>query len=423
MKRRFGIPVVLALVALFAAACSASAPDPESVAFTGAMVWDGTGAPIRVADILIQDGRIVEVGNPEIPSGATVLDLSGKWIIPGLVEAHAHVSGYWAPDEVTDPMERVVEELGLYARYGVTTVSSLGDEPPSARQVRDGQGTPDLDRARLTFAGPVITTTDPEAARSAVAENAAAGADWMKIRVDDNLGTTEKMPWETVQAVLDASHERGLRLATHLFYLEDAKRLLHMGTDLVAHSIRDADVDDEVIALLAETGTCYVPTLTREVSTFVYADRPDFFDDPFFLEGAKESEIERVSAPDFMENMGESRAASLYREGLGQALRNLKRLSDAGIPIAFGTDAGPAGRFPGYFEHMELNLMVEAGLTPEQALTSATRVAATCLEMPDVGTLEPGKWADLLVLGENPLEDIGATKTLEKVFIAGNEVR
>ena len=258
---------------------------------------------------------------------------------------------------------------------------------------------------------------------AAVAENAAADVDWMKIRVDDNLGTVNKMPWEAVQAVHDATHERGLRLATHLFYLDDAKRLLRMGTDLVAHSIRDAEVDDELIGLLRESGACYVPTLTREVSAFVYTTRPDFFDDPFFQEEAKGSEVERVSEPAFMQAMGESRAAALYREGLGQALVNLKRLSDAGIPIAFGTDAGIPGRFPGYFEHLELELMVEAGLTPEQALASATRVAASCLEMSEVGTLEAGHWADLLVLGANPLEDIKATKTLEKVFIAGNEIR
>ena len=191
----------------------------------------------------------------------------------------------------------------------------------------------------------------------------------------------------------------------------------------MAHSIRDAEVDDELIGLLTETGTCYVPTLTREVSAFVYGDRPDFFDDPFFQEGAKESEIDRVSEPAFMQEMRESTAAALYRAGLSQALVNLKRLSDAGIPIAFGTDAGPAGRFPGYFEHLELALMVEAGLTPEQALASAIRVAAACLEMPGVGTLEAGMWADILVLGSNPLEDIAATKTLEKVFIAGNELK
>ena len=171
-----------------------------------------------------------------------------------------------------------------------------------------------------------------------------------------------------------------------------------------------------------ERGRCYVPTLTREISAFVYGERPVFFDDPYFLKSAKESEIRRVSEPDFMQAVRESTAAALYREGLGQAMRNLKLLSEAGIPIAFGTDGGPPGRFPGYFEQLELELMVEAGLSPEEAVASATRVAAACLAMPDVGTLEPGKWADLVVLGANPLEDIGATKTLEKVFVAGDEV-
>lgn len=417
------LPASVVLAVGFALASASPVHGQRTVAFTGARVWDGTGSPPRRADILVVDGRIAEVGRPAIPSEATVLNYAGKWIIPGLVETHAHVTGYWAPDRVSDPMGRVVEELGLYARYGVTTVSSLGDEPAAAGQVRDVQDTPSLERARLTFGGPVITAVTPEAARAAVEENAAMGVDWIKIRVDDNLGTTAKMPWEAVEAVLEAAHELGLRVATHVFYLEDAKRLLRMGTGLVAHSIRDVEVDAEVIGLLKEAGTCYVPTLTREVSTFVYARRPAFFDDPFFQEGAKETELARLSDPGFMEGVRGSAAAAGYREALGQAQRNLKRLTDAGVAVAFGTDAGPPGRFPGYFEHLELELMVEAGLTPEQALLSATSRAASCLGMPDVGALEPGKWADLLVLESNPLEDIGATKTLEKVFIAGNEVR
>jgi imidazolonepropionase-like amidohydrolase len=376
-----------------------------------------------VADILVVDGRIVEVGEPSIPSNAAVLDCSGKWILPGLVEAHAHVSGYWAPEDLADSAVRLEEELRHYARYGVTTVSSLGDEPPEARQVRDSQETPQLDRARLTFAGPVVTAVDPAGARASVAQNAENDVDWIKIRVDDNLGTAEKMPWDAVAAVLEAAQERGLRLASHIFYLDDAKRLLEMGAGLVAHSIRDAAVDDEIIGLFRDTGTCYVPTLTREVSAFVYENRPEFFDDPFFRKGAKISEVERVSEPAFMESMRTSSSSAGYRVGLEFALSNLKTLSEEGVKIAFGTDAGPPGRFPGYFEHLELEMMVEAGLSPEQALVSATRTAASCLGLPDVGTLEPGNWADLLVLGSDPLEDINATRSLEMVFVAGNEVR
>ena len=108
--------------------------------------------------------------------------------------------------------------------------------------------------------------------------------------------------------------------------------------------------------------------------------------------------------------------------GLPRAQQNVKILHDAGIPIAMGTDAGPAARFPGFFEHEELVLMAEAGLTPEEILMSATSVAAGCLMQDDIGTLQTGKWADFLVMGENPLEDILATRSLERVFIGGTEV-
>jgi imidazolonepropionase-like amidohydrolase len=248
------------------------------------------------------------------------------------------------------------------------------------------------------------------------------GVDWLKLRVDDNLGSGRKMPWEAVASVMEVGRERGLRVATHMFYLDDAKRLLELGTGMLAHSVRDTDVDAELVTMLRERDVCYVPTLVREVSTFVYADRPDFFDDPFFQEHAHAGELARASDPAFMERMRTSASAAAYRVALTQAQENLKLLSDAGIPIAFGTDAGPSVRFPGYFEHLELQLMVDAGLTPEQALRSATGAAADCLMLDDVGTLEAGKWADFVVLGADPLQDIEATKTLERVFIGGNEV-
>jgi imidazolonepropionase-like amidohydrolase len=116
-------------------------------------------------------------------------------------------------------------------------------------------------------------------------------------------------------------------------------------------------------------------------------------------------------------------AAARYRVALQQAQENLKTLVDAGIRVAMGTDSGPAGRFPGYFEHLELELMAEAGLTPEQILRSATGVAADCLGLTDVGALEPGRWADFLVLDADPLADVSATKTLSATYVAGTEVR
>ncbi len=408
------------LLAALTAACS---PDVPTTAFTGASVWDGTGAPtVENATILVQEGRVISVTEGgAVPRGADVVSLAGKFVIPGLINTHGHVSGLWAPDDVTDELERVRGDLDLFSYYGVTTVNSLGDGD-AVIAVRNA-ATSRPPRARLFAAGPVIVDYDPQGARAAAIANADAGADWLKLRVDDNLGTSEKMPWEAVQAVLDVGAERGLRVATHLFYLDDAKRLLDMGSDLLAHSVRDVPVDDALMTSLRERGVCYVPTLTREVSTFVYSERPDFFDDPFFTARANPGEVERVSEPAFMEGMKESRMAAGYRLALEQAMENVKTLSDAGLMIAMGTDAGPAGRFPGYFEHMELWMMVEAGLTPAQALRSATGVAATCLETDDVGTLEPGRWADFLVLGTDPLADIEATRSLEAVYIAGTSVR
>ncbi len=416
MNRSSGLIVATLIVA------TACGTESTATAYTGAIVWDGTGAPAAAATLVVDSGRIVAVGaGVEPPRGATVVPLDGKYVIPGLIETHGHVTGAWAPEEVTDPVERVRGDLLLYARYGVTTVNSLGDDAPTLA-ARDA-ASPRDPRARLLAAGPVVAANDPVAARAAATANADAGVDWLKLRVDDNLGSAQKMPWEAVAAVMEVGRERGIRVATHLFYLGDAKRLLELGTGLLAHSVRDTDVDAEFIASLRSSGACYVPTLVREVSTFVYAERPTWFDDPFFVAYAHRGELERASDPRFMAEMRQSASAAAYRVALGQAQRNLKVLSDEGIPIAMGTDAGPAVRFPGYFEHMELQLMADAGLSPEQILRSATGVAAQCLELPDVGTLEPGKWADFLVLGADPLRDIQATRRLERVFIGGSEVR
>ena len=174
---------------------------------------------------------------------------------------------------------------------------------------------------------------------------------------------------------------------------------------------------------MLERDVCLSPTLMREVSTFVYESRPDFFDDPFFLRATDPNVIVGLEDPVRQARIQDSESAQGYKAALEVAMRNVKALSDAGVRLAFGTDTGPVGRFQGYFEQLELERMVEAGLTPLQALVSATGDAAGCMEVSeDLGTLAMGNWADFVVLSANPLDDILNTRSIESVWIAGNLV-
>ena len=257
-----------------------------------------------------------------------------------------------------------------------------------------------------------------------VREVAAMKPDVIKIRVDDNLGSGRKMAPEVSRAVIDESHRLGFRVAVHIYYLDDAKALLRAGADFVAHSVRDQEIDDEFVSLLKKRDVCYCPTFTRELSTYVYETTPAFFKDPFFLRDADMELVRQLQQPDRQAAMRESKSAQTYKAAVPVAMRNLKRVADAGVRIALGTDTGAApGRFQGYFEHLELEMMREAGLTPEQVLRAATGDAAACMEQADrVGRIEPGRWADLLVLEENPLLDIRNTRKVHSVWIAGNRL-
>jgi len=409
---------------------SPATPTPQSAAvkaFTGARVIDGTDrAPIDNATIVVRAGRIVDVGpatRVTVPSGAERVSLSGKTVIPGLINAHGHVGNTVGLQQGHYSAENVLRDLKTYASYGVTTVFSLGDDQEAGFKMRDAQNTPSLDRARLFVAGPVLAPKSPEEARKLVDEVAAMKSDIVKIRVDDNLGTTAKMPPEIYKAVIDESHKKGMRTAVHLFYLEDAKGVLDAGADFIAHSIRDKDVDDSVIAMLKRRDVCVCPTLTREVSTYVYESTPAWFSDPLFLKSADPKTIEQLKEPARQEQMKNSKSAQRYKVALDQASRNLKKLEDAGVKIAMGTDTGPPARFQGYFELMELDLMAKAGLTPKQVLASATRDAARCQKLDrDLGTLEANKWADFVVLDADPLADIKATRSIADVYVAGNKV-
>ncbi len=404
----------------------AAQPTPGLTAFTGARLIIGDGGAIESGTIVVRDGVIEAVGASDevlAPADASTVDLTGKTVTPGLINAHGHVNNVMGLE--ADPAfyteEHVANQLALYARYGVTTVVSLGGDGPEGIAVRDREG-PDLTHARLRVAGPVIVADTPEQAAERVNAAADMNVDFIKIRVDDNLGATEKMTPEVYQAVIDTAHERGLKLTAHLYYLEDAKGLLEAGADFIAHSVRDADVDQELIDLLTASEVCYCPTLMREVSTYVYESRPEWFDEPFFRRNADPEVIAALEDPERQEGIRNSRSAQTYKAQLPTAMRNVKALHDAGVRIAMGTDTGPAARFQGYFEHGEIDLMVESGLTPMQTIVASTRDAAACLGLEGVGTLEAGNFADFVVYTANPAEDIGNSRTIESVWIAGNQV-
>ena len=428
MKNKM-VPLILLLSAL--AVCTPTPPEPVEglQAFTGFRLIDGRGgSPIENTTMVVRDGRIEAVGaaaEVQIPPGATEIDLNGRTVTPGLIVTHGHVGmarGLESGPQVNTP-ENVMDQLRLYARYGVTSVVSLGGDGDAGIQIASQQEEAGFDYARLHVAGVTIEAQDPEETVRLVQENHARSVDFIKLRVDDQLGTVEKMTRTAYGPAITEAHKLGLKVAAHLYYLDDAKQLLDAGVDFLAHSIRDQAVDSEVIELLKETNVCITPTLTRELSTYVYASEPEFFSDPFFTKAVDPAVLEQLKDPERQQSVASNRAANLYQEGYPLAAQNLKALADAGVRIAFGTDSGPAGRFQGYFEHLEMAMMADAGLTPAQILRSATSEAAACLGLGELGTLEAGKWADFVVLAEDPLADVRNFRSLEATWISGTQVR
>jgi imidazolonepropionase-like amidohydrolase len=418
----------LALLTATAAVTVPAAQAPPSIrVFVGARLVDGTGAaPIERAVLVVDGDRIRSIGTMSepgtVPADAQRIDVRGRTILPGFVNAHGHVAdtrGLKAGPEFYT-RDNLVQQLTLYGRYGVTSVFSLGGDGPIGAGLRKE---PPTGRARIFIAGPVITASTAQGAAADVEKLAAMGVDWLKFRVDDNLGTSPKMPKAAWKTVIDAGHARKLPVAAHIYYLADAKDVLREGIDLVAHSVRDQPLDDEFLQLASGRDVCVSPTLTREVSTFIYESTPSFFSDDFFLRHADPKVLEQLKAPARQAQVRTSKAAQTYKAGLKIAMQNLRTMKEAGIRLAMGTDTGPPARFQGYFEHMELEMMVQAGLSPMDAIVAATGDAARCMKQAgSIGILRPGSNADFVVYEDDPTKDIRATRSIQSVWVAGREI-
>lgn len=419
---------LLPLLLLLVFACkSVDRPEKPVTAFIGATIIDGSGSePIKEGVLLIKNGRVITLGSKEdvdIPETATNKDVSGKTIIPGIINGHGHVGDAKGIEGGHYSRENIIENLSIYARYGITTVVSLGGDKEDAETLRAVNDTISSQRARLYIAGEVINGSTPADALTVIDTDHRMGVDFMKIRVDDNLGTSPKMSEEIYRAVIKRSHELGYKIATHMYYLEDSRKLLEAGTDMLAHSVRDVKVDDAFIQLIKEKKVSYCPTLTRELSTFVYGDTADFFSDSFFTREYDSATIQPLLDPARQLQVSGSQSAKTYKQQLPTAMANLKTLCNEGVPIVFGTDSGVPTRFMGYFEHLEMEMMAEAGLTPMQIIVSATKNAAEYMGLKDLGTLTTGHWADFIVLDADPLTDIRNVREIVGVFVGGDEVR
>lgn len=421
----------------------------EVLVFKNFTLIDGRGgAPVSGAAMIVDNGRITWVGPTsqlKTPSGAAVSDISGKYVMPGIINLHGHLSvGSGLTEDVKRffTPEGVEKNLHLYATYGVTSVLSLGADQPLIYPIRAAQrrGRPSV--TRIFTAGRGFTVkggypgvvpgmegvpyevSTPQQAIADVDELATHDPDAVKIWVDDHMGTVPKIPIELSSAIIQEAHKHNLKVVAHVFYLQDAKQLVAAGLNGLAHSVRDKPVDDELIRLMKQHGAWQMAaTLSREASMFVYAKPAPFLTDPFFTRGVAPGVIATLKSAAYQKKIAADPEMPEYPKYLKTAEENLKRLADAGVRYGFGTDSGIPGRFPGYFEHWELELMVQSGLTPSQVITAATKSAAEFLGAKDLGTIEKGKWGDFLILSASPLADIKNSRKIEAVYIAGNRVQ
>jgi len=442
---------------LFLLVCPAAAQPTALVGPTAINPVDSTVIPD--ATIVMEEGRITAVGpssDIDVPGDATVRELPNKYVMPGLVDGHVHFfqSGglYTRPDAIdlraarpyAEELRRIKERLPdtfrRYLRSGITGVVDVGgpmwnldvraraDTTAMAPTVvTAGPLISSVERPRLDEGDPpILQITTPEAARTEVRRQVEAGVDLVKIWYIVRDSPANYRP--VVEATIDEAHDAGTRVAIHATELETARAAVEAGADILVHSVFNKPVDEAFVRLLNENDVQYVPTLmVQERYGQTFAQQLD-------LTVAEH----RLGQKDVIRSLTDLRTLpdSLVPRGIRQqidrapavpsdttAMRNLKRLHEAGVSVAAGTDAGNIGTPHGPALFREFQLMREAGLTPREILATATAGGATLMQREDLGEVAPGFQADLVVLNDNPLADVMHTTNIYRVVKEGRVFR
>jgi imidazolonepropionase-like amidohydrolase len=448
IRRRYAFALLTALA--YGAFCFAY-PKPQStsnraVLYEGARLIAGDGsAPIEGSAILVENGFITRIGGKgtiSAPRGASRIDLTGKTIMPALVNAHGH-PGFqrdltYTAENFT--RETIMNDLNRALYFGVAVVQSQGIERGDVTyQIRSDQEAGRLGGARLRIAGRGIgapnagpgaaayagiayeVTTETEA-RQAVRELATKHVNLVKIWVDDRNGRAPRLAPNLYRAIINEGHKHGLQVNAHVFYHTDAVDLVNAGIDGFAHLVRDKEMDDALIASIVRNNVYVMPNLSPEWNTYIEVPHWLRDGDPLMAliqRSVPQPVVERIRKS--YENRSPA-AIERTRMQYGILQRSLARLAKANAKIILGCDTGLEDHPFGMSEQHELESMVNAGMTPMQVIVAATSRPAEYLKLEKMGVLASGKEADFLVLEANPLDNITNTQRISGLYIKGAEV-
>ncbi len=445
------VPLILVLVFIYFFLIKEEKASDYLILRGGTLI-DGTGSPpLSEAVVIIKGNRIqsiARVGETKLPSGAQVIDCRGKTVLPGLIDVHVHLGG--SPGAMVTPAEYAPSIMYKYLKgyliSGVTTVKSAGDMMELMLDLRGKEKRGELVSPRIFTVGPCFTApgghpahifkafpplvesatrqvTDPEVARQMVREVAGAGVDCIKAILEDGGGKLPKLPYPAFAAIVDEAHKAGLKVSVHIASYQDAEEAVRQGADGLEHGIRDIDeISPQLIEEIKSKNIYYIPTLSVWESYFRLIDEPALLEDPFLTLSVPKVIFESLQNPEspLRQIMADQARLESIRERYANASANLLRMARAGVKVVAGTDAGNSLVFHGPAVHRELELLVDAGLSTMEAIVAATRTAAEYLGQEEaLGTIAPGKLADLLVVDGDPLEDIASTKNIHLVVKNG----